>query len=314
MRKVLYILKRFLVMIFTLFVVSFLLFMVLRLTGQDPVNVIAGEKQNISEAAREAIREQYHLNEPLIVQYGIWLKGALTGNFGVDYVQKVPVTDLISGRLAVTVGMVVVSMAISIIIAIPLGIISALRKNSAVDHVISFLMLVITSVPGFLVAMLMLLFLSRTIPGYQTVGTYTNTAEFIARIIPPSLCLALGNVALIGRVTRNAMVEQLNSDYVITCKAKGLSMRRIVLAHTLKNSIIPVFTISAMLVGTMIGASVLVEQIFSLPGLGGLLSTAVLRSNYPVIMALTLIILVIFQLVNLVADILYTIIDPRIKL
>lgn len=314
MRKVLYILKRFLVMIFTLFVVSFLLFMVLRLTGQDPVNVIAGEKQNISEAAREAIREQYHLNEPLIVQYGIWLKGALTGNFGVDYVQKVPVTDLISGRLAVTVGMVVVSMAISIIIAIPLGIISALRKNSAVDHVISFLMLVITSVPGFLVAMLMLLFLSRTIPGYQTVGTYTNTAEFIARIIPPSLCLALGNVALIGRVTRNSMVEQLNSDYVITCKAKGLSMRRIVLAHTLKNSIIPVFTISAMLVGTMIGASVLVEQIFSLPGLGGLLSTAVLRSNYPVIMALTLIILVIFQLVNLVADILYTIIDPRIKL
>lgn len=314
MRKVLYILKRFLVMIFTLFVVSFLLFMVLRLTGQDPVNVIAGEKQNISEAAREAIREQYHLNEPLIVQYGIWLKGALTGNFGVDYVQKVPVTDMISGRLAVTVGMVVVSMAISIIIAIPLGIISALRKNSSVDHVISFLMLVITSVPGFLVAMLMLLFLSRTIPGYQTVGTYTNTAEFIARIIPPSLCLALGNVALIGRVTRNAMVEQLNSDYVITCKAKGLSMRRIVLAHTLKNSIIPVFTISAMLVGTMIGASVLVEQIFSLPGLGGLLSTAVLRSNYPVIMALTLIILVIFQLVNLVADILYTIIDPRIKL
>lgn len=314
MRKVLYILKRFLVMVFTLFVVSFLLFMVLRLTGQDPVNVIAGEKQNITEAAREAIREQYHLNEPMIVQYGVWLKGALTGDFGVDYVQKVPVTDLISGRLAVTVGMVVVSMAISIIIAIPLGIISALRKNSAVDHVISFLMLVITSVPGFLVAMLMLLFLSRTIPGYQTVGTYTNTAEFIARIIPPSLCLALGNVALIGRVTRNAMVEQLNSDYVITCKAKGLSMRRIVLAHTLKNSIIPVFTISAMLVGTMIGASVLVEQIFSLPGLGGLLSTAVLRSNYPVIMALTLIILVIFQLVNLVADILYTIIDPRIKL
>ncbi|MDD6638490.1 MAG: ABC transporter permease [Lachnospiraceae bacterium] len=314
MRKVLFILKRILVMIFTLFVVSFLLFMILRLTGTDPLHVIVGEKQNISEAAKESIRQQYHLNEPLLVQYGIWLKGAVTGDFGVDYVQKVPVTDLITGRLAVTIGMVVLSMLLSILIAIPLGIVSALRKNSALDHIISFLMLVTTSAPGFLVAMLMLVFLSRVVPGYKSVGTYANTAEFLERIIAPSLCLALGNVALIGRVTRNAMVEQLNSDYIETCKAKGIGYRRMVLSHALKNSIIPVFTISAMLVGAMIGASVLVEQIFSLPGLGSLLSTAVLKNNYPVIMALTLIILVIFQVVNLVADILYTWIDPRIKL
>lgn len=314
MKKVLYILKRIGIMIFTLLAVSFLLFMVLRLTGSDPLNVIVGQKQNITEEAKASIRTQYHLNEPLLVQYGIWLKGAVTGDLGMDYVQKVSVNSLIAGRFAVTVGMVILSMVISIIIAIPLGIVSALRKNSGVDYVISFVMLILTSMPGFLVAMLALVFLNKYVPGYKSVGTYANTMELIQRILAPSICLAFGNVALIGRVTRNAMVEQLNSDYIVTCKEKGISSKRIILSHALKNSIIPVFTISAMLVGAMIGASVLVEQIFSLPGLGSLLSTAVLKNNYPIIMALTLIILIIFQLVNLVADILYTLIDPRIKL
>lgn len=314
MRKVMYILKRIVVMLFTLLVVSFLLYMVLRLTGVDPLNVIVGEKQNITDEAREAIRAQYNLDKPLIVQYGIWLQGALHGDFGDDYVQKVSVNSLIAGRLAVTVGMVVLSMVISIIIAIPLGIISALRKNTAVDYVISFIMLILTSVPGFLVAMLALLFLNKYVPGYTSVGTYENVHEFLERILAPSVCLAFGNVALIGRVTRNAMVEQLGADYIVTLKAKGIGQNKIIMRHALKNSIIPVFTVTAMLVGSMIGASVLVEQIFSLPGLGSLLSTAVLKNNYPVIMALTLIILVIFQVVNLVSDILYTIIDPRIRL
>lgn len=314
MQKAVYIGKRILTMIFTLFIVSFLLFMVLRLAGTDPLNVIVGEKQNITDEAREALREQYHLNKPLIVQYGIWLGGALRGDFGTDYIQKVAVTELIGGRLAVTAGMVILSMLISIVIAIPLGVISALKKNTGVDYVISFVMLVMTSMPGFLVAMVALILLSKYVPGYKSVGTYANMKELFERILAPSVCLAFGNVALIGRVTRNAMVEQLNSDYIMTCEAKGLSRGRIIRKHALKNSIIPVFTISAMLVGSMIGATVLVEQIFSLPGLGSLLSSAVLKNNYPVILALTLIILVIFQTVNLIADILYTVIDPRIKL
>ena len=312
MKKLIYILKRIVIMLFTLLAVSFILFMVLRLTGTDPLNVIAGEKQNISDEAREALREQYDLNKPLIVQYGIWLKGVLQGNFGTDYVQKVSVNDLIAGRLSVTVGMVVISMLLSIIIAIPLGILSALKNGTALDSVISFVMLLLTSVPGFLVAMLALILLNRFWPSYTITGTFSTILEYFERLFVPSVCLAFGNIALIGRVTRNAMVEQLNSDYITTCKAKGISMRQTVLRHAFKNSVIPVFTISAMLVGTMIGASVLVEQIFSLPGLGSLLSTAVLKHNYPVIMALTLLILVVFQVVNLISDILYTVIDPRI--
>ncbi|MDC7125334.1 MAG: ABC transporter permease [Spirochaetales bacterium] len=314
MGKVLFILKRFITMLFTLLIVSFLLFMVLHLTGPDPLTVIIGQKQNITQEARESLRVQYHLDEPLFVQYGIWFKGAVTGNFGMDYIQKMPVTSLIGGRSAVTIGMVACSLLFSILIAIPLGIISALKKNTGVDYVISTLMLILTSIPGFLVAMIMLVILSKAIPGYRSVGMYTNFGEYMARISAPSLCLSFGNIALIGRITRNAMVEQLNSDYIITCEAKGISKRRLILSHALKNSVIPVFTVSAMLVGTSVGISVLVEQIFSLPGLGSLLTTAVLKDNYPIILALTLLMLIIFQVVNLIADIMYTIIDPRIKI
>ncbi len=314
MRKAKYILKRILTMLLTLFIVSFLLFLTLHVLGRDPLGVIIGEKQNISEEARDALRRQFYLDRPVIEQYFIWLKGAIHGDFGIDYIQKVSVNSLIGGRSAVTIGMVVFSILFSIVIAIPLGVISALKKNTVVDSIVSFIMLVMTSAPGFMVAMVMLVLLTKFVPGYQSIGSYSNKAEYFSRIIGPSVCLAFGNVALIGRVTRNAMIEQLNGDYIITCKAKGISPYRMIAKHALKNSIIPVFTITSMLVGTMVGATVLVEQIFSLPGLGSLLSTACLKNNYPVIMALTLILLVIFQLVNLFADVMYTIIDPRIKI
>lgn len=314
MRKAKYILKRILTMLLTLFIVSFLLFLTLHVLGRDPLGVIIGEKQNISEEARDALRRQFYLDRPVIEQYFIWLKGAIHGDFGIDYIQKVSVNSLIGGRSAVTIGMVVFSILFSIVIAIPLGVISALKKNTVVDSIVSFIMLVMTSAPGFMVAMVMLVLLTKFVPGYQSIGSYSNKAEYFSRIIGPSVCLAFGNVALIGRVTRNAMIEQLNGDYIITCKAKGISPYRMIAKHALKNSIILVFTITSMLVGTMVGATVLVEQIFSLPGLGSLLSTACLKNNYPVIMALTLILLVIFQLVNLFADVMYTIIDPRIKI
>lgn len=314
MKMIQYIFKRIVVMCFTLLIVSFLLFLALHLAGTDPLGVIIGEKQNISEQAREELRRQFYLDRPILEQYFIWLKSAVQGDFGIDYVQKVPVTQLIGGRSAVTIGMVFFSMLFSIIIAIPLGMISAIKKNTPIDSAISFVMLVLTSIPGFLMAMVMLVLLTKFVPGFQSIGTYRSTAEFLQRIMGPSICLAFGNVALIGRVTRNAMVEQMSADYVVTCKAKGISSTRLILSHVLKNSIIPIFTITAMMVGVMVGASVLVEQIFSLPGLGGLLSTACLKNNYPVIMALTLILLIIFQVTNLFADIMYTIIDPRIKL
>lgn len=301
-------------MIFTVLVVSYLIFMLLRVAGQDPVNVLLGDKQKVSEDVRESLREQYHLNESLNTQYFIWLKGAVQGDLGVDYVQKQSVSDLIGGRIEVTAGLVILSMLLSILVAIPIGIISALKTNTWIDHFFSVLMLVMTSIPGFMAAMLLLIILSKVMPGYQTVGTYSSFGEYISRLIAPACCLAIGNVALIGRVTRNAMVEQMKSDYILTCKAKGIRTRRVIMKHAFHNSVIPVFTISAMLTGTVVGASVLVEQIFSLPGLGQLLTEAVLKSNYPVVQALTLILLIMFQVIDLIADLMYTVLDPRIKI
>ena len=153
MGKLKYILKRIITMLITLLIVSFLLFMALHLAGRDPLGVIIGEKQNISDEAREALRQQFYLDRPVLEQYFIWLKGAIHGDFGIDYIQKVSVNSLIGGRAAVSIGMVVLSMLFSIIIAIPLGVVSALKKNTALDSVISFLMLVMTSAPGFMVAM-----------------------------------------------------------------------------------------------------------------------------------------------------------------
>lgn len=301
-------------MLFTVLVVSYLIFMLLRVAGQDPVNVLLGDKQKVSEDVRESLREQYHLNESLNTQYFIWLKGAVQGDLGVDYVQKQSVSDLIGGRIEVTAGLVILSMLLSILVAIPIGIISALKTNTWIDHFFSVLMLVMTSIPGFMAAMILLIILSKVMPGYQTVGTYSGFGEYLSRLIAPACCLAIGNVALIGRVTRNAMVEQMKSDYILTCKAKGIPAWRVIMKHAFHNSVIPVFTISAMLTGTVVGASVLVEQIFSLPGLGQLLTEAVLKSNYPVVQALTLILLIMFQVIDLIADLMYTVLDPRIKI
>lgn len=301
-------------MIVTLFIVSFLIYMLSRAVGVDPVNVIIGDKQNITAEAREALREQYNLNKPLIVQYGLWLKNVMHGNLGVDYVQKQPVIDLIAGRAVVTIGLVILGMFFSVMISIPLGIISAIKKNTWIDSIISLVMLIMTSAPGFLVAMIALVILSKLIPSYQFVGTYSNFGEYLSRILAPAICLAFGNVALFGRITRNSMIEELDSDYVMACKAKGIDGKRIIYKHVLRNSIIPVFTVSAMMAGTLVGTSVLVEQIFSLPGLGSLFSNAVIKSNYPLVQALTLIMLIIFQVINLIADIMYTVIDPRIKI
>lgn len=309
-----FLVKRIFIMAFTVLIVSYLVFMLLRVAGQDPVNVLLGDKQKVSEDVRASLREQYHLNESLNKQYFRWLEGAVHGDLGVDYVQKQPVTDLIGGRIEVTAGLVVLSMLISILIAIPIGILSALKANTWIDHFFSVFMLIATSIPGFMAAMDLLIILAQVMPGYQTVGNYETFGEYLSRLIAPSCCLALGNVALIGRVTRNAMVEQMKSDYMLTCQAKGIKRSTMIWKHAFHNSVIPVFTITAMLAGTVVGASVLVEQIFSLPGLGNLLSTAVLKSNYPLVQALTLIMLIMFQLIAMISDLMYTIVDPRIKL
>ena len=311
-RYVKYILKRIFTMIVIFLVVSLVIFFLLRVAGVDPITVLGGEK-GVTEDVRTALEKQYNLDKPLITQYFIWLTGVFKGNIGVDYVYRQDVWALISPRVPITVGLVVMSMLIAVVVAIPAGIISACKKNTAVDSVISIVSLVLVAIPGFLVSILILLFCAKYMPTYSFVGTYSNFGEYISRIILPAVALSFSPIAFMTRVSRSSMIEQMKSGYITTAKAKGISTTRTVFKHAFHNAVLPVLTIGSMMVGTTISGAVLVEQVFSLPGIGSLLITSIKEYNYPVTQTLMLILLAVFLIISCLVDIIYALVDPRIS-
>lgn len=313
MKYVKYCVKRLLIILLTLLIVSFVVFVLLRISKQDPLVTIMGNRST-DEATKELVREEYGLNDPIIVQYKNWLVGLLHGDFGISYDSKRPVADEINERIPVTLALVGISMGLAIIIAIPLGIICAFHKNKALDHIISTILLIFSSTPSFLMALILLVVVSKLMPNYQISGSYTNTAEFFSRVSVPAICLALFMVALLCRIMRSSVIEQMKQNYMMTAKAKGISKREMIWKHLIPNSIIPVLTIAATMVGTGISGAILVESVFSLPGLGSLLLEAVQTYNHPIIQIIVLIVLALFLLISFLVDILYMVIDPRLAI
>lgn len=311
-RYVKYILKRLLTMIVIFFIVSLVIFFLLRVAGVNPITVLGGEK-GVTDDVREVLEKNYGLDKPLIVQYFNWLSGVFKGNVGIDYVYRQDVWALITPRIPITVGLVVLSMLIAVVVAIPAGIISAYKKNTAVDSIISVISLILVAMPGFLVSILILLFCSKYMPNYSFVGTYTNFGEYLSRIILPSVALSFSPIAFMTRVSRSSMVEQLKSGYVTTARAKGISTQRVVFKHAFHNAVLPVLTVGSMMVGTTISGAVLVERVFSLPGIGSLLITSIKEYNYPVTQTLLLILLAVFLVISCLVDIIYALVDPRIS-
>lgn len=307
-----FILKRIATMIVLFLIVSLFVFMILRLVGVKPISVLGGDR-GISEAASAELEKQFYLDKPLITQYGIWIKGIFSGDLGIDYVNKQSVSDLISPRIPVTIGLVLFSMLIAVVFAIPLGIISAVKKNTPIDSTISIFSLILAAIPGFLISILIVAFCAKYVPGYSFVGSYSNFGEYMQRIILPSIALSFMPIAFMTRICRSNMVEQLKSNYIMTAKAKGLSTGRIVVKHAFHNAVLPVLTVGTMMVGTLISGAVLVESVFSLQGIGSLLITAIKQYNYPVSQTLLMILLAIFLLISCLVDILYVLIDPRIS-
>jgi peptide/nickel transport system permease protein len=271
-----------------------------------------GERQ-ATEDVIAALREQYHLNDPLIVQYGRWLGGAITGDFGTDYINHQDVSFLISQRIPVTLGLVIISILIGTAIAVCLGVLSGARENSLVDRGISIAVLILVSIPPFLVATLTLILLSVFAPGFSFTGAIGTVAEYFSRITLPAVVLSLNMVAILTRVTRSSMINQLRSPYALLAKAKGLPSRFVIWKHCFKNALIPVLTIVSIFAGTAISGAVLVESIFSLPGLGGLLTQAIKTNNYPIVQASLLILLLVFLTIGLATDLIYAGIDARIR-
>ena len=308
-----YVGKRLLQLIPVLIVVSIIIFGMIRISPVDPVAVILGGKQTTPEVIAN-IRALYHLDQPIPNQYVLWVTGVLRGDFGQGYQYKQSVTSLIRSRLPVTLGLVAISFCIMLLVSIPLGVLSAIRRNTWLDRILSVLSLILVSAPVYLICILMIMIIARIAPSVAFTGSFSNFSEFLQRMLLPSLALSFSMIALTMRVTRSSMISQLQSHYALTAVSKGLPYRMVVFKHAFKNAIIPVITIISIQVGTMIVGAVLVENVFSLPGVGSLLIDSIKASDYPIVQGITLLLVSVFLIISMLVDIVYALIDPKIRL
>ncbi len=323
-----YILRRLIVSIPVLLGVSFLVFSLIHITPGDPAALMLGVEAANDEQLR-IVREQLGLDRPFFVQYFDFLTSAAMGDFGDSIQQHRPVAEIIVNRFPATIELALASMVFALVIAIPLGVISAVRQYSAVDNASMFVALLGVSIPNFwLGLMLMLLFSvhlgwlpasgrgdplvssALTSIWYIDPGPFWESAQ---RLILPVITLGAGIAALLTRLTRSAMLEVIRQDYVRTARSKGLSQRIVIYRHALRNAMMPVVTMSAIYFGGLLGGSVITETIFSWPGVGRMAITAIYQRDFPVVQAIVLVLALVFVLVNLFVDIAYGIIDPRIR-
>ncbi|HEV8616062.1 MAG TPA: ABC transporter permease [Methylomirabilota bacterium] len=310
----LYIASRLAVLVPTLFVVSVLIFGLQQLLPGDPALALAGEEHDTAVVA--AIRAKYHLDRPLIVQYAIWLGNVLRGDFGESLRSKIPVSELLASKLPVTVELAVCSMVIALVIGLPAGIVSAARKGTPIDVAANFVALSGLSVPHFwLGIMLILLFAVRLgwLPASGYVPPWENLGRNLLTILLPSFVLGTGVAGVMMRHTRSAMLQTLDADYVRTARAKSVPERMVVLKHALRNALIPVITLGAIEFGRLLSGAVLTEQIFAIPGFGKLLVDGVFNRDYAVVQAVVLVSATLYLLLNLLADILYFVVNPRLR-
>lgn len=308
-----FILKRFFQMILIVLAASIIIFGMVRISPSDPITSMTKGKK-ISEETRAALEEQYHLNKSLPEQYVIWITGALRGDLGDSFKYKQPVSSLLAIRLPTTIQIVLMSAFFALILAVPIGIISAVRMNTATDRILSTLTLVFVASPVFLTAILLMLLFALKLRIFPSFGSGKTVMENLYYLFLPSFALSLNMVALISRITRSNMIEQLNSNYTTTAIAKGIPYWKVVLKHCLKNAAIPVITVASIQIGSMVVGAVLVENVFALGGVGALLIESIKGSDYPVVQSITLLMVVLFMVINLLVDILYAVIDPRIRL
>jgi peptide/nickel transport system permease protein len=310
----LYVAQRLAVLVPTLFIVSILIFGLQQLLPGDPAMALAGEEHD--PAAVAAIRAKYHLDRPLVVQYGIWIGNVLRGDFGESLRNKIPVSELLGSKLPVTAELAVCSMLIALVLGVPLGIVSAVRKGRAIDLAANFVALSGLSVPHFwLGIMLILLFAVRLgwLPASGYVPPWENLRLNLTTILLPSFVLGTGVAGVMMRHTRSAMLETLSTDYVRTARAKSVSERMVVVKHALRNALIPVITLGAIEFGRLLSGAVLTEQIFAIPGFGKMLVDGVFNRDYAVVQGVVLVSATLFVLLNLLADILYFLANPRLR-
>lgn len=311
-----YALRRLLMLIPTLLGMSVLIFLMLRLLPGDIVDIIAGADPQSGEAARERLREAMGLADPLPVQYFRWLGNLLQGDPGTSLRTGQPVGELLLASLPITVELAVLATLIATLVAIPLGVVSAVKRDSALDFVARVGGLIGLSLPSFWIATLALLFTSKMfgwVPSTRFISPLEDPLGNLQQMLLPALALAIQLMAIEMRMTRTTMLEVLGQDFVRTARAKGLRQQTVVFRHALRNALIPVITVIGFQLGTLLGASAIIEVIFGLNGIGYTLLQAIFNRDYPLVQGATIYLATAFVLVNLVVDVLYAYLDPRIK-
>ena len=314
MQLAVFIARRVAVLIPTLFFVSVLIFSLQKLLPGDAAIALAGEESDPAVVA--GIRAKYHLDRPVVVQYGIWMGKVLRGDLGESLRNKIPVTELLASKLPVTVELAVCSMLVALLIGIPTGVLSAVRRGTAIDVAANAVALSGLSVPHFwLGIMLILLFAVRLgwLPASGYVPPWEDLGRNLTTILMPSFVLGTGVAGVMMRHTRGAMLQVLSTDYVRTARAKSVPERLVVVKHALRNALIPVITLGAIEFGRLLSGAVLTEQIFAIPGFGKMLVDGVFNRDYAVVQGVVLVSAGLYVFLNLLADILYFLANPRLR-
>lgn len=300
-----YIIRRLLQTIPTLLGITIAAFLLVRLTG-DPANLMLGPDATLD--AVNAFREKFGLNDPIHVQYWRFVTNAVTGDFGTSLRFNVPVSELFLQKFPATVELAAASIVLALLVGIPAGVISALRHNTWVDGLVRFFAFIGQAIPGFYLGLMLIVVFAVRLGWFPTGGRGTWQ-----QLVMPTVTLAVFLLALLVRFTRGAVLDVLKQDHVVTARAKGLKERTILVSHILKNSMIPIVTIVGLQIGAVLSGTVVTEVVFNWPGIGRLMVDAIYTRDFPVVQTMVMIVAVIFVTVNLIVDLVYSLVDPRIR-
>ncbi len=315
-----FLLRRLLISIPVLLGITVAMYVIINLAPGDPVTALMNPEQmaNLGPEWVEQQRESLGLNDPAPIRYLKWLRETATGNLGYSFVDRLPVTEKIGERIWPTLQLMLVVLVIAVVVGVPLGIVSALKQYSFFDYLLTVLGFLTVSIPSFFLGLVMIYVFSLKLDwlpanGMYTVGQPRTFTDSLSYLILPATVLGLAQAAPIIRYTRASMLETIRQDYVTVARSKGLSETRIVTGHSLRNALIPIITIIALNVPSLLGGTVIIEQVFGWPGMGSLAIASVLGRDYNVLMGINLVIAIMILLSNLLADTIYALADPRIK-
>jgi|SRR5690625_387580 len=302
-----YTVRRLAQLVVVFFGVTFFIFAAVYALPGDPIRALAGDRP-VSESVIENLRERHNLDEPLIVQYGLYLRDLLSGDLGTTFTGR-PVSDLLGERWPVTIRLAVMAWLVEVVVGIALGVVAALRRGKWVDHAVLFFTIAIISIPIFVVG-----YTAQIVFGVKVgVVPVSGVKDGWLSYLMPALILAAFGLASVARLTRTSMLENLRADYVRTATAKGLGRRRIITRHVLRNSLIPAVTYLGIDLGYLLSGTVIIEGIFNLPGVGDLLFTSISSQDGPVVVGVATLLVLVFLAANLIVDLLYGVLDPRIR-